>query len=204
MTRTSAFVFAAAALVAAAPVSAQVLGLPVVNNGVPTGLALGADIGFANEAAGKATTIGASAALGVGLAGVSVGVSRWNPETGDAVWSQGGAATVRLFGGPLVPFRITLQGGLARWEINDVSTTHVPVSIGLAATIPNPAFAIKPWIAPRLDYSRTAGDGTTHLGVSGGIELAMLNGFALRASYDRLFSDGVKPGIFAIGIGFAP
>lgn len=206
------------ALLVSAPTvgSAQVLGLPVVNNGVPTGMAFAADVGFGNDAAGKATTIGGHAAFGIGLLGVTASVARFDPEVGDAVTSVGGSATLRLFGGPLIPFRVLLQAGVAHWQENLASieggttrkTTRVPVSVGFAATIPVPAFAIKPWVAPRIDFYRSTVDGSADTGsdfaISGGVDLSMLNGITIRTGYDRVSRDSGSPAILSIGIGFAP
>lgn len=191
----------------AIPGSAQVLGIPVVNNGAPIGLSLGADIGFANDVyfGGGGTAVGARAALGLGFFGVSAAVSHFSPKDGDGIWSPGAAATLRLLGGPLVPFRITMQGGLGRWTVGDIKFTHVPVSLGLAATIPNPAFAIKPWIAPRVDFLDATGASLKgHFGISGGVDLALLNGLSIRGAYDRTSDDGVHPSIFSLGLGFSP
>ena len=209
------------ALIHVAPLHSQTLGIPVMNSGVPTGVAVGADVGFANDQAGGGRAYGAGAAIGIGFVGLSAGVSRFTPDNdfADAVTSVGAAATLRLFGGPLIPFRVMLQAGAGRWEY-DVSTiegepagtatvTHVPVSVGFAATIPVPGFALKPWLAPRIDHTRTviAGDVANtdwDFGISGGIEATMLSGVTLRAAYDRLFRDGTRPGVFSIGIGFSP
>ena len=67
--RPTHFAIAAALLagVGAAPgASAQVLGLPVNNSGVPAGLGLYGDVAFPNGAAGDGTTLAASARLGLG------------------------------------------------------------------------------------------------------------------------------------------
>jgi hypothetical protein len=202
-----ALVVVSLAAVVAVPLSAQVLGIPVVNNGAPTGLTLGADVGFANDQyyGGGGTAVDARAALGLGFFGVSAAISHYSPKVGDGLWSPGAAATLRLLGGPLVPFRIMLQGGLAHWSVGGDHFTHIPVSIGLAATIPNPAFAIKPWIAPRLDMTHSDAGGTsTEFGFSGGIDLSLLNGMAVRLAYDRVSNDGAHPSIFSLGLGFAP
>lgn len=195
---------------ATAPASAQVLGLPVVNNGAPTGISIGADVGFPNADAGKGTAVGAHASLGLGFFGVSGMISRYSPDGGGAaIWAPGVSATLRLIGGPLVPFRITMQAGASKWSAGDFDYTHVPVSIGLSATIPNPALAIKPWIAPRLDYLYQSG-GTivsgsdVRFGISGGVDFALLNGVSIRLAYDRLNADGGHPSIFSVGLGFAP
>jgi hypothetical protein len=211
-------VLLASGLVARA--SAQVLGLPVVNNGVPTGIALAADLGFPNADAGKGTAVGASAAIGIGLIGLGAGVSRFMPDADAAspITSVGGSATLRIFGGPLIPLRVTLQGGVGSWQHDAISiegesvgtfrTTRVPISLGIAATIPNPALAIKPWVAPRVEIRRVTfdneGETTSDFAISGGIELTMLSGLGFRAAYDRTFGDGRRPGILSFGIAFAP
>jgi hypothetical protein len=205
MFRRTVLAAAGLALVAIAPVSAQVLGLPVVNSGVPVGIQVAADVGFANAdfSGGKGTTVGASAAIGVGFFGVGGQVARFSPKTGDAVTSTGLNASLRLLGGPLVPFRIMAMGGVAHWSVSSVGVTHIPLSIGLAATIPNPAFGIKPWIAPRLDVVRSNGTSDSNFGLSAGIDLAMLNGLSIRGAYDRVMTKDRKPSIISFGVGFA-
>jgi hypothetical protein len=195
-----------AALVLPTALAAQARGLPVVNSGFASGSGVAADIGFGNDAAGSGTTFGVTASTVMSIVGISASVSRGSGGVDtDAVWSQAVAVSLRLFGGPLIPFRVTLQGGVGRWGQGIVETVHVPVSLGLAAVIPNPAFAIRPWLAPRLDYQTTTFENSsvsrTEPGVSGGIELGFLNGLTIRSAYDRLFSDD-KPGIFSLGAGF--
>jgi hypothetical protein len=188
----------------AIPATSQVLGLPVVNNGAPTGITVNAEVGFTNSDGGKGTAVGARASVGIGFLGVTGMISRFAPETGDAVYAPGVAATLRLLGGPLVPFRISAQAGASRWTVNGISTTHVPLSIGLSATIPNPAFAIKPWIAPRLDFVKIGSETDGHFGISGGIDLSLLSGLSFRVAYDRIDVGGAHPGIFGLGVGFTP
>jgi hypothetical protein len=185
--------------------AAQVRGLPVVNNGVPTGIGLAADVGFANANAGKGTTYGASGALGLGFVGIGAALSRTEPETGEPGWSQAVSASLNILGGPLVPIRVTVMGGMGRWDDNGFTTTRIPVSLGLSATIPLPALAIKPWIAPRyerLNFENGLND--DRWGIAGGIDFAMLNGLSLRAAYDRTFVLSSHPAILSFGLGFAP
>src|SRR5690606_21882519 len=188
-----------------ATATAQVRGLPVVNSGFGLGAGIAGDLGFANDAAGGGTTIGATASAGLGIIGITGSISR-GEVNGKSVWSQGGSVSMRVFGGPLIPFRVTVQGGLAFWDEGIVEALHVPVSLGLAAVIPNPVFAIRPWIAPRIDYLSTtfenSEDSRTEFGISGGIELGFLSGLTLRTAYDRLLVDG-DPGIFSIGVGMS-
>ena len=195
---------------ATAPAAAQVLGLPVVNNGAATGLSVGAEVGFANaEYFGGGTAIGGRASIGLGFFGVSAAISHFSPKGGNGTWAPGASATLRLLGGPLVPFRITMQAGASRWTLAGTDYVHVPLSIGLAATIPNPAIAIKPWIAPRIDYLHSSVTGIInpsdfHFGISGGVDVSLLSGLAIRAAYDQVSSGGSHPGIFSLGLGFAP
>ncbi len=205
MIRFSGGALALALTVGAVPAAAQVRGLPVVNSGPGIGIGIGAEVAKANAAAGGETAYGANVSLSAGIFGVSGAISRSGSDDAE-IWSQGATVSMRLFGGPFVPIRVTAQAGAGRWEVGDVTTTHVPVSLGIAATIPNPLFAIKPWLAPRISFNRvrTTGDTDTgsDFGISGGIELAFLNGLTLRASYDRLLVDGdAKPGIISFGLG---
>jgi hypothetical protein len=180
-------------------------GLPVYNSGFGIGAGAALDAGFANDAAGGGTTLGASASAGLGFLGVTAGVSVGRVDD-NTVWSPGVAASLRLFGGPLIPFRVTLQAGAAQWSEGVVTSTHVPVSLGLAAVIPTPGIAIRPWIAPRFDYVTTAFENSevssTELGISGGIEIGLLSGITVRAAYDRLFTDG-NPGMLSLGLGMS-
>jgi hypothetical protein len=185
--------------------AAQARGLPFVNSGVRTGSSIVAEVGFGNDASATGTTFGATATTGMGLVGISATVSRGR-NLDNAVWSQAVAIGLRLFGGPLVPFRVTLQAGVGRWGEGVVETVRTPVSLGLAAVIPNPAFAIRPWLAPRIEYQSTTFENSdlshTGFGLSGGIELGFLNGMSVRSSYDRLFVDG-DPGVLSVGVGMS-
>ena len=198
----------------AAPASAQVVGLPVVNNGVKDGLSIAADVGFANFegltslSASSATTIGASASIGLGLVGLTGTLAHSLPNLGDNLWSPGISGTLRLLGGPLIPLRVVLLAGVAHWKVDSVDYTHVPVSLGFAATIPLPGFAIKPWIAPRLDVLSTSpqlngSSSESRFGLSGGIELELLLGLSVRASYDQVFAKQGNPSVFSLGAGFS-
>ena len=193
-----------AALGSAPSLAGQAIGLPVYNAGIPTGLGVYADIAFPNDAAGGGTAYGATGRLGLGPFGATATVARYNPEgPGDQLTTVGGTLNYKVFGGPLVPLTVTLQGGAGYGKENDVKLYRFPVGLGLALTIPNPALAIRPWLAPRLDIARastTAGSNTeTNFGISGGVELNLLSGLGLHASYDRVFADVDDPSIFAAG-----
>jgi hypothetical protein len=194
-----------AALGSAPALAGQVIGLPVYNAGIPTGIGIYGDVGFPNDAAGGGTSFGATGRLGAGPFGATASVARFNPEgPGDQLTSIGGTLNYKVFGGPLVPLTVTLQGGAGYAKQDDIKLYRFPVGLGLALTIPNPALAIKPWLAPRLDISRSSGplgsDTETDFGISGGVELNLLSGLGLHAAYDRVFSDAGDPSVFAAGL----
>ena len=196
----------------------QVAGLPVRNAGIVTGIGLAADVGFPNAHSGKGTAFGATGAVGLGPVGLTASVARWKPSGGDAVTSVGGTGNLRVFGGPLIPLAVTLQGGIGRFrqstiEGGTLTSLHVPVGLGIGLTIPNPAFGIKPWIAPRLDLLHTSetggsvtgtvGDTEVHFGISGGVDVSFLSGLSVRAMYDRVQAGpGAHPSVLSLGLGF--
>lgn len=208
----------AAVVVAAFPAAAQVPGLPVYNQGVPRGIGLYGDIGFPDDDAGGGTAYGVTGRAGFGLVGVTAIISSYNADgpAGGKV-SVGATGNLRIFGGPLVPLSVTLQGGVGYAKPDDsflpggasIKQWRFPVGLGFALTIPNPALAIKPWLAPRLDIVRTstsdipavpdASDTQTRFALSAGIELNLLNGFGLHAAYDRTFGEGTDPSLFGLG-----
>ncbi len=196
-----------ASMLGAAPVAAQVRGLPVYNSGIPTGFGLFGDAGFSNAAAGKGTAFGGTARLGAGPFGVTGTIAYFDGKDPlPNVTSVGGTLNYKFFGGPLVPLTATLQGGIGYAKTGAVKNYHFPIGVGIALTIPNPVLAIKPWIAPRVDVAHTSVPGSvgsvtdTHFGISGGVEFNLLSGVGVHATYDRVFATGGDPGIFAAGL----
>ena len=200
-----------ALLLGGAPVAAQVRGLPVYNSGIPRGIGLYGDVGFPNDAAGGGHAFGATGRLGLGPLAFTASLALFNPKGPSGTdASVGATANYRIFGGPLVPLSVTVQGGvgyakpdggvLPGDKIND---WHFPIGVGFALTIPNPALAIKPWLAPRVDIHRTSLNGDsntdTNFGLSGGIEFNLLSGLGLHTAYDYVNGDPSNPGIFGIG-----
>ncbi|MCL4865309.1 MAG: hypothetical protein KJZ47_05400, partial [Gemmatimonadales bacterium] len=167
--------------------------------GLPRGLSLAADVGVPNDASGLGITVAASAGAGLGLLGVTALVARTDVTGEDAVLSGGAMASLRLIGGPLVPFFATLQGGVGRWQAagtsiegGEITTTSVPVGLGLGWTIASPVVSLKPWLAPRMQWTRRTEEGgfggeteSTDAAVSGGIDLGFINGITVRGMYDR-------------------
>jgi hypothetical protein len=196
------------------PVAAQVRGIPVYNNGIPTGIALYGDVGFPNEDAGKGTAFAVSGRAGFGPFGATAMLATFNPDgAGDNNLSVGATLNYKVFGGPLIPLSVTLQAGIGYskpdvgFVPDEEDELRFPVGLGFALTIPNPVVAIQPWLAPRVDVTRLSGGGLseteTAFGLSGGLELNFLGGFGLHAAYDRVFADGGDPGTFGFGAHYA-
>lgn len=192
------------------PAQAQVTGLPVRNAGLTGGLTIGGEVGFPGDDYGGGTAFGARAGLGLGPIGFSAVVSHWNPDgDGDGGNGVGGYLNLKVFGGPLIPLSVTLQGGAEYASQNGIKALHAPIGLGIGLRIPNPALAIKPWIAPRLDVVRTSGDNIdsdteTNFGISGGVDFSLLGGFGFGAAYDRVWAgDGVNPSTFSVGVNYA-
>ena len=202
-------------VIAVAPLAAaeaQVSGIPVYNNGVPRGIGIYGDVGLPNDEAGGGTAYAVTGRAGFGVLGVSAMLSSYNPDgPAGSDLSVGGTASYRVFGGPLVPLAVSLQAGVgyAKPEVgllpdDEVTRWRFPVGVGFALTIPNPALAIQPWLAPRIDITRVSADGvdaetSTDFALSGGVELNLLNGLGVHAAYDAIFADGGTPGTFGIG-----
>ena len=194
---------------------AQVRGIPVYNSGIATGIAIYGDVGFPNTEAGKGTALAVSGRAGFGPMGATAMLSTFNPDgPGNSELSVGASLNYKVFGGPLIPLSVTLQGGIGYSKPDngflpgqEVNELRFPVGIGFALTIPNPALAIKPWIAPRLDIVQVSGGGSsnteTNFGIGGGLELNLLSGLGVHAAYDRVFADGGDPGVFGFGAHYA-
>jgi hypothetical protein len=189
----------------------QVRGIPVYNSGIASGIALYGDVGFPDADAGKGTAFALTGRAGFGPLGATAIFSSFNPDgPASSDLSVGGTVNLKIFGGPLIPLSVTLQGGIGYSKPDTGllpgrdTELRFPVGLGFALTIPNPVLALKPWIAPRVDIVRSSGGGSsgteTNFGLSGGIELNLLNGFGLHAAYDRVFLDGSDPSIFGLGV----
>ena len=202
----------AAALAGMAPsAAAQVRGIPVYNAGIPRGIGIYGDVGFSNDDAGGGTAYGITGRAGLGVIGFTGTLASYDPEAADASITVGATVNYRVFGGPLVPLAVTLQGGVGYFSPDNGSPfdfadseLHFPVGVGFALTIPNPILAVRPWLAPRLDLTTRkieGGDTDTdaNFALSGGLELNTLSGFGIQATYDAIFADGGTPGVFGIG-----
>jgi len=189
----------AAPLLSVPPLEAQVPGLPVFNDGVPRGLYVAGDVSFPD---GGGNTFALTGGLGLGMLGFTGTLGTFSASTNSSSGVYGGTANLRLIGGPLVPFFVNLQGGVGYGDLDGLKTTHVPVGVGLGLTIPLPIFGIKPWFAPRWDYtsySGTASGDESAFGYSAGIDLSFIFGLGVRVAYDHVDATMRPPTTWSVG-----
>ncbi len=195
----------AAPLLPAPPLGAQVPRLPVLNNGVPRGFLVAADVGFPNDAAGGGETYALTGGLGLGALGFTATLASTTPDGGNGASAEfGGTANLRVIGGPLVPFFVNLQAGVGYADADGGGTTHVPAGVGVGVTIPLPVFGLKPWFAPRWDYTSisTTGSGNrteSAFAYSAGLDIAFIIGLGLRVAYDDVNLSGGNPTTWSLG-----
>ena len=194
----------AALLLPAAPLVAQVPGLPVFNSGVPRGIYVAGDYGFPE---GGGNTLAATGAIGLGMLGFTGTVGGYSSSlynSTDAVY--GGTANLRLIGGPLIPFFVNLQAGVGYGDLGGLKTTRVPVGVGVGLTIPLPIFGLKPWFAPRWDYTSVSGLASTdnsRFGYSAGLDISFIFGLGLRTAYDWVDTESGASTTWSIGAKWA-
>lgn len=204
-----------AGIVLVSDAAAQISGIPIRNAGVSSGFGLAADAGFGSikspGANDKSRALGVTGALGFGPLGLSAGLIRTtiDPVTGPNVsqTSLAAAAQFAVFGGPLVPLKVTWQAGIVQ-PFDAPEGGSKPwrghLGVGAALAIPAVAVSIRPWIAPRVDLIRI--DGTQVKGaVSGGVDIGLLSGLGFRFAYDSRLGwageDRPASG-FSVGVGY--
>jgi len=228
-TRVTARALGAMLILAAPPLAGQAPGVPVKNAGVARGVTLSTMAGIPNEAAGGGTAIAVGAGFGARRVAVAALASLYSgSDFADGTFGGvGGSLTYRVLGGPLIPLTLNFQAGAAYYSPSggsssyDARTTHwhIPVGLGLALAIAKPVVAIKPWVAPRVDYTRIrapdpladpvpggpipmATTTATDFAGSAGVSFGFLNGLGIDLAVDRVFADGPggKPLTFGIGL----
>lgn len=200
--------------------SAQLVNLPVYyspNQG--PGLAINADYARGFEDNQDVNFFGGRAVLGLGVANVMAGAGILS-FGGDGVvdvdneMTLGGAVSLNLFQGPLVPVAVGLQTGLGYTKFGEgvtaITQIDVPIGVGLSLSVPSPGVSVEPWAAPRLHYrsiSPDVGDGASELGygVSAGLNITLPGGFGGHVAADYLKIDtpvaGVSLNEFTLGVG---
>ena len=195
------WLLAALAIGAAAPASAQFLGMPVWNS--PTGgsgLTISGDYGKPSSGSGGGSAFGGRATLGLGTLSVTAGVDNWKPSGGTGETSFGGDVAFRVIGGPLVPVKINIQGGAAHTSADSGATT-VTGAVGIGVTLPMPGISIEPYVSPGVRYTKVSGllgGSSTNFGfaIGANVGFGMLG---IHVAYDHSKFMGVTQSIFGIG-----
>jgi hypothetical protein len=196
-------------------VRAQVPALPRYGGGFTDGVAVAATAGFPGEnsrTGDVAIVPGATvtwAAGRIGLSGALAGVSPAPavPDTVAVGWrtSWGVEAGLRLLGGALDVFELYLSAGAGGIGEDHTGRRETVFPLGASALlkIPTPLLSIRPWLAPRVDFTQVTQGGETVgenvLAFAAGIDLAMLNGLSFRVLYDKV--EGLD-GVAGIGLAF--
>jgi hypothetical protein len=191
-----------ALVLAAQPVSAQLVGLPVYFSPKGgTGIMLAGDFGrvSSNKLDGNSspvhpTSLGGRATLGLPLVTLGVGVSVYDPKvtTQESEIQYAGSAAFKVFGGPLVPLAVSLQAGAGYLSVGSgvfaVKMVNVPIGLGAALNIPTPGASLEPWVAARVHIRSTSSGGAsitqTGTGLSGGLTLGFPMGLGLHVAAD--------------------
>jgi hypothetical protein len=176
----------------ALPATAQTPGLPVYGGGFAPGVEVGAAIGFlqVESRPGDGIAYGTSAGIGFSRFGITGTVARFDPSGANPgpAWAYGLLIGIKLVGEPLSPLAIYALGGAGTLENQVPERWFIPAALAATLTIPTPFLSIKPWLAPRLDIERTSLGGSTSsnevFGLSAGVDLTLLSGLSVRASYD--------------------
>ena len=188
---------------------AQLSGIPVYYNprgGVGVGVA--GDLGFPGSKAGGGTAYGVSGSLGAGSLTLTAMVGSRSFENTSAQPSFGGNASVRLLGGGFLPAAVAVQAGFGTIKAGGVRTNTVPV--GLGVSFDPPLFPLKPWIAPRYEFTQLTGlaggnKSASSFRVSAGVNFNLLLGLGVHAAVDwgqvPAKLDPAKPNTLIIGVG---
>jgi hypothetical protein len=196
-------------LAGAGALRAQLPGIPVYNTPVASGFTVGGDVAFPSNSTGLGTSYAITGAFGTGLFGFtgSIGGTKVEAISKTQV-TVGGTANWKMFGGPLIPLAVNLQAGVAYWEgASDSKNLRVPVGVSAMLTIPTPGMAIKPWIAPRVDFLQVKLGGTTsdrtEFAFSIGLDVAFLSGLGARAAYDWMRVDDSTLSTIGVGLNYS-
>lgn len=212
------------ALLVGGPLGAQLAGNPVyAKTGGGIGLTLAGDFGKGlNNASGKTSLFGARAELGLPFIAVGVGAGFYDPNVSgrDREIAFAGNLGFQFIGGALLPVSVGVHAGAGYTKLPsagplpEVTSVTVPLSVVVGLNVPTPGLNIDPWIAPRIQISRTeirSGTGSptrdtdSDVGVAGGVDISLPMGLGLHVAADyvkRSAAGGVdaSPLVFGIGV----
>jgi hypothetical protein len=210
---------ALALAVTASPMVAQLMGNPVYAPG-GSGLTLAADYGAGlNDASGKTGFFGGRAELGLPIIRLGAGFGVYDTKVAgaDKEVALMGNLALQILGGPVVPVSVSLFAGVGYLKTSvggsDQTALSVPIGLALAVNIPTPGFSIDPWVAPRLQITRTSNitsDTDVNFGASAGVNFGLPMGLGAHIALDYvvvsaptgslLSSSDLSPVLFGIGV----
>jgi hypothetical protein len=190
---------------------AQLAGIPVYfNPRGGTGIGVAANLGFPNTDAGGGTAYGVAGSFGAGPMTLTAMVGGYKGKNyASAQTSLGATASFRVFGGGFLPFAVAAQAGYGTVKIpnpitGDVTVNTIPVGVGIS--FDPPLFPLKPWIAPRIDFTSGGGASKSNFRISGGVNFNLLLGLGVHAAVDwgqtKVGTTTVSPLIIGVGAHF--
>ncbi len=201
-----------AALLVAAPATAQLLNHPVM--ALPAGPAAGSTFVGAEYARGLNDNSGKFNSFGVGVGRAMERVSFM--ALGGYIMGDldevtlGASVAVHLLSDPDA-VQVSLQGGFG-WASFDgapdnTSITTFQIGIAIQAPASGSGSSVRPWVMPRLDITRNSTGGVsstdTDIGASAGLSFTSEGGAGAHISADWVNVEGGSPFGFSIGVHYA-
>jgi opacity protein-like surface antigen len=202
---------ALALAVTASPMVAQLMGNPVYAPG-GSGLTLALDHGAGlNDASGKTDFFGGRAELGLPIIRLGAGFGVYDTKVAgaDKETALAGNVALQILGGPVLPVSVSLFAGVGYLKTSvggsDQTSLSVPIGLALSVNIPTPGFSIDPWVAPRLQITRTSditSDTDVNFGLTGGLGAHVALDYVVVSAPtgSALSSSDLSPVLFGIGI----
>lgn len=195
-------------LLGAAPVVAQVPGLPVWRPLAAPGVVLEAEVAWPNDAMGGGAVQGGAVGYGEGGVVLRGSIARVDPSAAGAQVGWGAVGRVSLAGAHESPFRagafVGVGGVRVQSGASSATTYRVPLGLDVGIVIPTPMVMVGAWLAPRLDLATEAPFVSRRLtarpGFSAGLEVSLPNGLGLRAGYDHVVLDSTDASTFGLGL----
>ena len=202
---------AMALAVTASPMVAQLMGSPVYAPG-GSGLTLALDHGAGlNDASGKTGFFGGRAELGLPIIRLGAGFGVYDTKVAgaDKEVALAGNLALQILGGPVVPVSVSMFAGVGYLKTSvggsDQTALSVPIGLALSVNIPTPGFSIDPWVAPRIQITRTSNI-TSDTDVNFGLPMGLGAHVALdyvvvsAPTGSLLSSSDLSPVLFGIGV----
>lgn len=187
---------------AAAPLGAQVRGVPVPGGGAPDGVAGSLDMAFPGEGLGSGTAWAASVSLRRGRFAAAGTYLLVNHVAEPARSGLGLRAEATLVRSATSPFQLLAFAGAGTVGFGDAGREwRIPAGVSFAFRAPNPVATLVPWLSARAQWIDAASDGDVYAGIGGGIDVtAWRHHVSFRAAYDRVLRPGDDEATFGLGL----